>query len=217
MTNKLDPVYVIESLHRLKLSNVDVFGSNAHGFLLNARLSLRELSEFESNHQVVLPDGYRTFISKVGNGGAGPAYGFFPLGYMDAAVGEGLQAWYENGDFVGDLSETFQFSEQWNDLAGMPDWNKDQVENKSYETAQEEFDQRYWSSALMNGGIPLCHLGCALRIWLVVSGAEAGNLWYDYRADYRGLLPVTLKNGSRATFASWYSEWLEESLFLLDR
>ncbi|HKV94942.1 MAG TPA: SMI1/KNR4 family protein [Candidatus Angelobacter sp.] len=215
MTHELNRAYVIHALQRLKRSNVKMFGSDAHQFLLKPCLSLREISEFESNHEIVLPEDYRKFISGVGNGGAGPAYGFFPLGCMDAAIGEGFRAWRENDGLMGDLSEAFAFNAPWNDLSGMPAWNGGESENESYEKARDEFDRRYWSSTLMNGAIPVCHLGCALRVWLAVSGAEAGNLWYDYRADYRGLLPVALKGGSRATFTSWYSEWLEENLALL--
>ncbi|HET9364506.1 MAG TPA: SMI1/KNR4 family protein [Candidatus Angelobacter sp.] len=217
MTNELDCVDVIHALQRLKRSKVKVFGSDAHHFMLNPKLSLQKISEFENLHQAHLPDDYRRFISELGNGGAGPGYGFFTLGYMDAAVGGGLQAWRENDGLVGDLSEPFPFIMPWNDLSGMPQSNRDEAQSEHYEQALEKFDQRYWSSALVNGAIPICHLGCALRIWLVLSGTEAGNLWYDYRADHRGLLPVTLKNSSRATFTSWYYEWLEESLLLLNR
>jgi hypothetical protein len=42
-------------------------------------------------------------------------------------------------------------------------------------------------------------------------GEESGNVWFDGRADYSGLSPVSLKNGSRATFSSWYSG-LEDTL-----
>jgi hypothetical protein len=64
----------------------------------------------------------------------------------------------------------------------------------------------------MNGAIPICHEGCALRIWLVVSGSQAGYLWRDSRADYAGLTPLCLRNGTGATFSSWYNEWLEAAL-----
>jgi hypothetical protein len=97
----------------------------------------------------------------------------------------------------------------------MPKWDRDENTHNAYDEAMDKFEKRYWSSSLMNGAIPICHEGCALRIWLVVAGEEAGDLWHDRRADYRGLSPVTLKNGSRATFSSWYSEWLEDCLALL--
>jgi hypothetical protein len=59
------------------------------------------------------------------------------------------------------------------------------------------FEKRYWHSSVMNGALPICHKGCALRIWLVVSGGEAGNVWYDGRADYTGIAPVLMRDGRR--------------------
>lgn len=32
----------------------------------------------------------------------------------------------------------------------------------------ERFERHYWDPKLMNGAIPICHTGCALRIWLLV-------------------------------------------------
>jgi hypothetical protein len=75
----------------------------------------------------------------------------------------------------------------------------------------EAFDKKYWDPSRMNGAIPICHKGCALRVWLVITGGESGYLWEDCRADYTGLFPVVLKNGSRPTFSSWYAEWLADA------
>jgi hypothetical protein len=46
----------------------------------------------------------------------------------------------------------------------------------------------------------------------VVSGKETGHVWRDGRADYTGLSPVLLQDGSCASFSSWYSEWLDGCL-----
>lgn len=73
----------------------------------------------------------------------------------------------------------------------------------------ERFEGRYWSSELMNGAFPICHEGCALRVWLVVSGEQAGRLWEDRRSEYAVLRPVRLADGSAATFSEWYREWLQ--------
>jgi hypothetical protein len=62
---------------------------------------------------------------------------------------------------------------------------------------------------VMNGAVPICHEGCALRIWLVVTGKQAGKLWEDRRSEYGGLRPVRLADGSAATFSQWYNEWLD--------
>jgi hypothetical protein len=72
--------------------------------------------------------------------------------------------------------------------------------------------KKYWDPSRTNGAIPICHQGCALRVWLVITGPESGRLWEDRRADCGGLFPLLLKDGSRATFSSWYAAWLEEAL-----
>jgi hypothetical protein len=64
----------------------------------------------------------------------------------------------------------------------------------------------------MNGAIPICHAGCALRTWLVITGTQAGHLWYDKRADLDGVKPLTQNDGSPLTFDAWYEQWLEQCL-----
>jgi hypothetical protein len=81
-----------------------------------------------------------------------------------------------------------------------------------YWRQQDEFESRYYAGSLMNGAIPICHEGCAQRIWLVVTGEQAGRLWRDTRSEDTGIAPLLLSNGSKATFATWYSEWLTRSL-----
>jgi hypothetical protein len=110
------------------------------------------------------------------------------------------------------LSRPFPLREPWNDLAGMPAEDLSNTNEEEFVRQMDAFDERYWDTSRVDGAMPFCHLGCALRVWLVVTGPEAGYLWHDGRADYTGLAPLTLRNGERATFASWYAEWLEDAL-----
>jgi hypothetical protein len=181
-----------------------VFGAESHGFVLNPPLSVSDIAAFEERYEVTLPQDYRLFLELVGNGGAGPAYGLFRLGEMDA--GFEMKPWIE-GEFVGTLSAPFQHTTPWNDIIGEPDEMSDE---EGYERALDEFERRYFDPTLVDGAIPICHLGCALRQWLVVTGPEAGNVWNDYRADHRGLCPVTLTSKGRVTFYEWYRAWLDQ-------
>lgn len=63
----------------------------------------------------------------------------------------------------------------------------------------------------------VARLECALRIWLVVTGLRLGELWDDRRSEYKGVRPLELSDGSRATFGAWYGEWLDQSLAALNR
>jgi hypothetical protein len=151
-------------------------------------------------------------VVKLGNGGAGPYYGVFKLGEMDASYE--FQDWEEGDGFVGVLSEPFPHTSAWNDLTGQPVESDDE---EAYEEALEVFDGRYWDPVNVNGAIPICHEGCALRDWLVVTGPEAGHVWHDARADLEGLKPIGIGAKKRVTFLNWYESWLNEALATLPK
>lgn len=187
-----------------------VFGAASHGYRVNPPLSEEEIIAFEAQHKVKLPEDYRQFLMRVGNGEAGADYGVFPLGKMDD--GFRLAPW---GDFVGDLSKPFPHTQAWNDLTGEPpdfEGELDSPEEDEYWEQQEAFDEIYWNPSNMNGAIPICHLGCALRLWLVVNGPEKGNIWQDNRADQGGIEPLQTATQKRVTFFEWYRAWLDEAL-----
>lgn len=195
------------AISRLRGLQPNVFGSDGHGFQMNPVLSESEAATFERNHKIILPSDYRQFVTKVGNGGAGPFYGIFPFGFVDDNSDQ--RTWQENDGFVGALSEPFRFQQEWNDLSGYPEAALMKRDETEYERQIEQFEGKYWSSELMNGALPICHEGCALRIWLVVTGEQAGRLWEDRRSEYKGLRPVLLAGGLVASFSEWYSEWLD--------
>jgi hypothetical protein len=207
-----DTATIRYDLQRLKIATPEIFGANGHHFTLNAPLVEAEVLAFERQHAIRLPPEYRRFLIELGNGGAGPYYGVFPLGAFDGANGD-MEAW---GDFVGSLAEPFAFREQWNDLTGRPDDALADSDEEEYDRRMDAFERRYWHPSVMNGAFPICHKGCALRIWLVVSGGEAGNVWCDDRSDYRGIAPILTHDGRRATFGAWYTEWLDDSLRTID-
>lgn len=197
----------------------DVFGAEAHEFLLNPPLSEEAVREFESTHRAKLPEEYRTFLMQVGNGGAGPYYGLFKLGEVDD--GWEHAPWTENDGLVGTLAEPFPYSEPWNDLTGAPEFDQTKKSDPEwlteYERQLDTFQSAYWNSTHVNGAIPICHLGCALRQWLVVTGPESGHVWCDFRADRGGLLPLQEGGRKRVTFLQWYRVWLDEALSELGR
>ena len=165
---------------------------------------------------MALPDDYRFFLAHIGNGGAGPYYGVFRLGEHDNG---GDACKWEDGALVGDVSKPFAYQDRWNLPASFwaaePD-PPDDMPLEEQDRLEEAWDKRleaeYWHPQLMNGAIPICHLGCALRHWLVVTGPCRGEVWADHRADFEGLHPLTAEKGDRLTFERWYCSWLEEAL-----
>jgi hypothetical protein len=207
----LDPERVKESIRRLGAAQSRIFGANGHHFLLNPPLAEADVLGFEQRHHIRLPVDYRGFLTAIGNGGAGPFYGLFPLGMMDG-LGVQLKGWNEADGFVGTLSKPFPLSDVWNDLRGKPSDELAETDDEEYWKQFDRFEESYFHSTIVDGAIPICHLGCALRIWLVLTGEQAGKLWRDGRADWTGLSPLQLATGSPATFSTWYSEWLDGAL-----
>ncbi len=96
---------------------------------------------------------YRSFLLQAGGGGAGPAYGRFPL--RRAAGG--------------------------------------------------------WRPEHSIGLLYLCHLGCAIREALVMTGPARGQMWVNDIASDGGYQPLLDADGARLGFAGWYRRWLDES------
>jgi hypothetical protein len=132
------------------------------------------------------------------------------LGVVDE--GFGFRNWHEPDGLVGLLSEPFRLREEWNDLSSMPLPDLAELDEGEYDRRLEQFEKTYWSDELVNGAMPICHEGCAMRILLALTGTQAGNLWEDRRSEYGGLRPVLLSDGSKARFGSWYLEWLDACL-----
>jgi hypothetical protein len=197
----------LQELRSLPIQQDDLC-ARFHRYTLNPPLSEEKVRAFEVGHRIALPADYRGFLIHVGNGGAGPSYGVFKLGETDD--GWGHAPWRENDGFVGTLSAPFPHTEPWNETSRKPEY--DETNEEESERCLSEFDERYFNPSNVNGAIPICHLGCALRLWLVVTGPEAGHIWCDDRADYAGLSPLQQGNAQRVSFIEWYCSWLADAL-----
>jgi hypothetical protein len=164
------------------------------------------LVELERTLRVRLPADYRYFLTQVSNGGAGPGYGLFPVGRCGDSAKEN-DPWDEW--MISDLEAPFPLTEPWNlpeEALVPPD-----LDDERLETWFERRDATYFAPALINGTIPIAHLGCAIWLRLVVSGPLAGQVWTDDRASDNGLSPT-----STAAFTDWYLAWLDESVAAVD-
>src|SRR5437016_12068011 len=98
----LDGDRVRADLARLRQAKPAILGAEGHRFALNEPLAEETVRTFERQHHVQLPAEYRHFIRDIGNGGAGPVDGVFPLGTMDLSP-FGYEAWQEQEGIVGTL------------------------------------------------------------------------------------------------------------------
>lgn len=195
-----DSAKVLRELDALRAKKVSIFGANEHHWELAPRLSERDVAAAEAQFGVKLPDDYRRFLIEIGGGGAGPAYGIFPL------VRE-RGTWRldgDGGDLTGDLATPFPHAEAWN--ASFEPWDEEAEEEDAYWERRDEWDEElYWHPKQTTGAICICHEGCALRDWLVVTGPQRGMMWRDDRASDGGLLPIG------TSFAEWYLAWLAKA------
>src|SRR4051812_19886848 len=84
------------------------FGASRHRHQLGQVLTETEVTSFEAEHGVTLPTAYRSLLD-VGNGGAGPHHGLFPLngdGMRDVGCDERSQPHY--------LATPFPHTDAWN-------------------------------------------------------------------------------------------------------
>lgn len=202
----MDVSSVRSALDRLreKSPTATAIGARGHGFILNRPLPETEVAAFETNYRLRLPVQYRQFLLEVGNGGAGPGYGVFPLGF-EMPVRE-MRSWRARLDTNWYPQLAFRLTAVWNPIEGKPDAVL--LSTHEYELALEEWQAEYFGNGLMDGAIPISTPGCGLMDWLVVTGSEAGHVWGDYRADERGIGPLGLPGKSRITFDEWYLSWL---------
>jgi hypothetical protein len=208
--DSLDQIANLLEELRTRDTALRIFGAKTHRYRLYPVVGKEGLWRFAKKYGVTLPEDYRGFLTRVGNGGAGPGHGLFRLGEMDQNFG--LKRFSEDNGFIGVLRQPFPHTKGWNlpkaelkrpkKFASLDDedrWNK-------------ELDQRLWDSHLVDGAIPICHHGCAVRTWLVLTGPERGHVWLDGRADGTGLQPHLTSTGRHQSFGAWYLAWLERSL-----
>ncbi|MDH3523809.1 MAG: SMI1/KNR4 family protein [Acidobacteriota bacterium] len=202
-------VSVVNSVRQVDV-NCTLFGAAAHRYRFEPPIADDRLAAFEEQHGIALPEEYRGFLLRCGNGGAGPYYGLFPLGLFEGA-GRGLEPWREGDGFAGVLRSPFPHAIPWNlpDAAFAP-----QVANMTDDQVHEwhqQHDAKYWAPELTAGSFPICHQGCAYRDLLVVTGSSRGQIWLDGRASDQGIAPELTKDGAIHTFSTWYAEWLDEA------
>ncbi|MFD4693709.1 SMI1/KNR4 family protein [Streptomyces sp. NPDC058463] len=195
----------------------EVFGSLGHQWALEEPLTESGLAELEEQIGARLPEEYRTFLRQVAAGGAGPAYGLFPVRRV-----QGRWRWEGDGADLTDLATIAEpFPDQGPDpealeglLAQRPE-EEDFDEIEDFDDAFEAWDEQ-WAALMFApertvGAILISHLGCAQREWLVISGRHRGTIWSDRRADDVGLVPLLDGERKPVTFARWYITWLEQA------
>jgi len=167
---------------------------------INPTISEDEVSEIEKRNNIILPKGYREFITKIGNGCIGPDYGLLSLQ-------ESMKDFKLRDNPAINLSKPFPYNEKWNE----DEWI-DAIDWDGGERPDDEVLEKYMSTNHITGCLQICHIGHGATYLLVVNGEEYGNMWLDGRIDYGGLKPLLNEKGERVSFISWFTEWLDEAV-----
>ncbi|WP_225319873.1 SMI1/KNR4 family protein [Micromonospora aurantiaca (nom. illeg.)] len=192
-----------------------VFGANGHQWRREPPLTTDELAELESQLDVELPAEYRSFLLQVSRGGAGPAYGLFPAQRVDDRW-----RWEGDGTELTDLktlSRPFPHTDAFNPADDLPappgkvDFDSEDKFNEAEDAYWRQHEAVVFSPEHSIGLLYLCHLGCAYREALVITGPARGQMWGDDTASDGGFLPLHEPDGSPTGFTRWYRGWLEQA------
>ena len=200
-----------EKLSRLKALDLDflIFGADSHTYNFNPTLSENEVSVFEQEHNIRLPEEYRLFITQIGNGGAGPFYGLYTLKDNE---GDGSE---EDIKFPFPFSAANPFNLR-DLLLNLDILYYDANTSQNENTAWEELNKKIVSesySRTNRGTIYLCTEGCGMYSVLVVNGAEYGNVWFVDLTNGLGVFPIIdPATGKPVGFFRWYELWLDSAI-----
>jgi hypothetical protein len=183
-----------------KISPYKVFGSSSHKYKLNDRLTDKQVADFEAEQSITLPADYRDFLTKIGDGGAGPYYGLLRLRDWDTELH------LNQSNF---LKTPFPYVDRWNLDRKFDDDNEDYFETKEF----QEWEDEYFDTKHITGSMRICHYGCGIYHILVVTGSDKGFIWVDDRVNQEGLFPlINWRTNSKMTFKEWYEQWLTDNL-----
>jgi hypothetical protein len=204
----LDIAWVRESLAHLAAGDPGdspSLSSTAHGYRLREPVDTATLDRAERAIGVPLPEGYRHFVTAIGDGGAGPYWGVIPLGEaLDRLDG-----------YLGDLTTLgrdcpLSADVDFGELAGQPDgWDEHVARLESDPSYQAHYDRltdTYAASPWLDGRLPLVDYGCGDWFFLVVRGPRSGTVWVDSVGGSTGLYCLEVD------FPTFYERWLRRAL-----
>jgi hypothetical protein len=199
----LDPDHAALLLAKLQaLATLDdeheLFGARSHRYRLRPPLCAATVDHFERVHQLMLPADYRAFLQLLGDGGAGPGYGLSPLHpwnvpafYRDIGSAPTANKPRPALARASDPGRPFPFDEEW-------------IVPQTDELLRLADDANPYDGCLL-----LAEMGYVTQCFLVITGAAAGEVWYDTTPADGALAP------SGQSFRVWYESWLDEQIRMM--
>jgi hypothetical protein len=138
------------------------FGARHHRYTLAPALGEERVAAIEAQIGVALPISYRRFVATVGDGGAGPYHGLFPLDHP-LQLRLGAEGGGEGGEGATRVSS---------------------VRSSAIRVSSVR------SSDIYSGVIGLGHVGCGYVTFLILRGPNAGQVWIDARGAGEGVRAI---------------------------
>ncbi|MFD4793026.1 SMI1/KNR4 family protein [Streptomyces anulatus] len=156
---------------------------------------------FETEHGIVLPEPYRTFVAEICDGlRAGPPdYGLLPFAKTPSDWGSNRPERL--------LAEPFPLTEAWL-------WEAD---GDGAELSEQEFDDRV-EPVYNHGSLVLGTDGCGMYWHLIVTGPQRGHVWL---IDENGAIPFGTRSDASLMpgvpgFAGWANHWAQDRSWFAD-
>lgn len=199
------------------------FACWSHAHLFNPVLPLEELAAWEELAKVTLPEDYRTYLTQLGNGGAGPAYGLFPL---RLALDTNFTPYFSSPCiYSDDQEEAFQtvisrfarwdnYDDDW-DLyleyfPNTPVWKDKRWQRAHFHEWDNELanalDEKVIFPMLAYGQYKIANEGCSGDIYIILNGSHRG---YIHCATTD--CDPDLAFPEPRTFAAYRDRWLKNT------
>ena len=171
-----------------------VFGASSHKYRIYEKLTAKELADWQAKNQVTLPEPYTQFLTRVGNGGAGPYYGIYSIEKAASYTGSALT--------TKCVLHPGMTKEEWNHLTD-PLINDEDISDLEYDAVRDR---------VLGGMLCIGTQGCEYDMYLVLEGDFKGKIVYtsDFYQDHPFFFVY------EDTFLDWYERWLDEMILDYD-
>ena len=166
------------------------FACWGHAHLFNPVLPPEELAAWEELVGVTLPEDYRAYLTQLGNGGAGPAYGLFPLSLPRDEIArllpkpciysDGQEETYQ--DVICRFVHWYSVNDDWKlyreYFPDIPAWKDEQWRDAHWQEWSDELervlDETVVSPLLHHGQYMITNEGCSGDIRIILNGSHRG-------------------------------------------
>lgn len=197
--NQVERIKIKLRLAKNTDSFLEVFGANRHKYRLDSPADISEVEAFEQKYNISLPEGYKVFVTQVGNGGyqsqsqvgnsgAGPSYGIYKLGYKNHYIAD-----IELGYLAKEPFFTTKTTKE--------DWAKIS-DNISEDITDDEYEKEF--ARVYSGILTIGASGCAGFMGIMLSGENVGRVIHIY--DELEYCPAFAEESN---FLDWYENWLD--------